>query len=91
VTNPSINYWKFEVIYRFEMGISSSSINFKKNSPPSNGNCSINPLNGTTTTLFNISCSNWFDENGIKDYSFYGFIFYLFIRMIVFLIFSLDK
>ncbi len=54
------------------MGISSSSINFKKNSPPSNGSCSINPLNGTTTTVFTISCLNWFDENGIKDYSLYS-------------------
>jgi hypothetical protein len=76
LNNPSINYWKFEVIYLFSIGISSSSIYFKKNSPPENGTCSINPRNGTTTTLFYISCSNWFDENQIKDYSVYGFTFY---------------
>ncbi|CAF1688849.1 unnamed protein product [Adineta ricciae] len=29
------------------------------------------PFNGTTNTLFTISCPNWFDENGIKDYSLY--------------------
>jgi hypothetical protein len=28
-------------------------------------------LNGTTTTLFTISCSNWFDEDNIKDYLVY--------------------
>ncbi len=62
-------------------------MNFKKNSPPSNGNCSINPFNGTTTTLFNISCSNWFDENGIKDYSFYGFFFFSFLTKKFFFLF----
>jgi hypothetical protein len=78
VNNPLINYWKFEVIYLFSIGISSSSIYFKKNSPPSNGSCSIDPLNGTTRTLFNISCSNWFNENEIKDYSVYGLILFSF-------------
>ena len=33
----------------------------------------ISPSNGTTTTLFQISCPNWFDEDGIKDYSLYSF------------------
>jgi hypothetical protein len=47
-------------------------MNFIINQPPSNGSCSINPLNGTTTTLFTISCPNWFDEDGVKDYSLYG-------------------
>jgi len=37
-----------------------------------NVTCSIWPLNGTTTTSFQISCSNWFDEDGIKDFSLYS-------------------
>ncbi|CAF1506830.1 unnamed protein product [Adineta ricciae] len=63
--------WKFEVVYQFESEISISSLNFLLNQPPSNGSCSINPLNGTTTTLFHITCFNWFDSNGIKDYTLY--------------------
>ncbi len=72
INNPQINLWKFEVTYKFVLSkTSSSSINFILNSPPTNGTCSINPLNGTITTLFTISCQNWFDLNGIKDYSLY--------------------
>ncbi|CAF3978323.1 unnamed protein product [Rotaria sp. Silwood2] len=47
------------------------AIDFMINSPPKNGTCTISPLNGTTTTLFTITCSNWIDNNGIRDYSFY--------------------
>ncbi len=47
-------------------------MNFILNQSPQNGSCSINPLNGTTTTSFTVSCSKWFDENGIQDYSLYG-------------------
>jgi len=78
MNNLSIIYWKFEVIYKFQMGISSSSIYFKKNSVPSNRNCSINPPNGTISTLFNIVCSNWFEENEIKDYSVFGVFLFSF-------------
>jgi hypothetical protein len=70
--NSQIEYWSFEVTYSFAWGIGSSAINFVINQPPQNGSCTISPLNGTTSTLFTISCLNWFDENGIKDYSFYG-------------------
>jgi hypothetical protein len=72
LSNPQINFWKFEVIYTFISETSSSALNFIINQPPSNGSCSINPLNGTTSTLFDISCPDWFDEEGIKDYSLYG-------------------
>lgn len=64
--------WQFEVVYTFQLETSSSSLNFIVNKPPMNGSCSINPHNGTTTSLFYISCSNWFDEDGIGDYSIYG-------------------
>lgn len=69
--NPSQNLWRFEVVYQFATENSSSSLNFIINTPPSNGSCEINPSNGTTNTLFNISCSNWFDDDTIKDYLLY--------------------
>ena len=62
-----MNLWKFEVVYTFLSETSSSALNFIINQPPYNGSCSINPLNGTTSTLFTISCPNWFDADGIKD------------------------
>jgi len=69
---PSIQLWKFEVVFSFPTQISTSALNFIINQPPQNGSCSISPSNGTTTTQFTISCSNWFDEDGIKDYSIYS-------------------
>ena len=72
VENPAVQYWRFEVIYRFTSAISSSALSFVMNRPPSSGSCSISPSNGTTSTLFTITCSAWSDENGIKDYSIYG-------------------
>lgn len=75
LNNTKVNRWRFEVIYSFSFGISSSSLDFLINRPPSsNSSCSIDPRNGTITTLFTITCSNWFDENGIKDYSLYGLL-----------------
>ena len=58
LSNKKINLWRFEVVYSFPTEISSSALNFRINQVPQNGSCSINPLNGTTTTLFTISCSN---------------------------------
>ncbi|CAF4213124.1 unnamed protein product, partial [Adineta steineri] len=72
LNNPQINLWRFQVIYGFTLQASSSALNFVINQPPINGSCSISPYNGTTSTSFNISCSNWFDEDGIKDYSIYA-------------------
>ncbi|CAF4054709.1 unnamed protein product [Adineta steineri] len=72
LSNPQINLWRFEVIYTFPSEISSSSLNFIINQPPVNGSCSITPLRGTTSSLFDISCPNWFDEDDIKDYSIYS-------------------
>ena len=62
-------HWKFEVIYQFERMNSSSALNFEINPPPSNGSCEINPRNGTTNTLFNITCSHWKIKENIKEYS----------------------
>jgi hypothetical protein len=76
IENNQTKYWRFEVVYTFENTESSSSIHFILNDSPSNGSCLIDPLNGTITTLFTISCSNWFDKDQIKDYSiFCSFLF----------------
>ena len=72
LVNPQIIYWKFEVIYSSLNGTGASALNFLVNAPPRNGSCSINPLNGTTMTLFTITCSNWLGENNINDYSLYS-------------------
>jgi hypothetical protein len=47
-------------------------LSFVINQPPTNGSCSITPLNGTTSTSFTIICSHWQDPDGIKDYSIYS-------------------
>jgi len=74
LNNPQINLWQFEVVYTMTSGINSNTLNLVINQPPSNGSCSINPLNGTITTLFTVSCPYWVDENGVKDYSLYGIV-----------------
>jgi hypothetical protein len=68
-SKPSVDLWRFEVVYSFAWGRSASASDFLINRPPSNGSCSISPRNGTTLTLFTVSCPDWFDEDGIKDYS----------------------
>ena len=70
--NSQFNLWRFEVIYGLPSEISSSALDFAINQPPSNGSCSINPFNGTTSTIFHVFCTDWFDKNGIKEYSLYG-------------------
>ena len=72
LNNRQINFWRFAVVYTFPTEIGMSALNFIINQPPSRGSCTINPQNGTTTTLFTVSCSDWFDSDGIKDYSLYG-------------------
>ena len=67
--NSSTEFWRFEVVYQFLTENSSSSLNFQINLSPRNGSCSIFPRNGTIVTRFTISCLDWFDEDGIRDYS----------------------
>jgi hypothetical protein len=69
-----MNLWRFEVVYKFLLATSSSALNFIINPPPSNGSCLINPQNGTTSSLFTISCPDWFDQDGIEDYSLYSIL-----------------
>ncbi len=71
LNNRDIIYWRFEVVYTFPNESSLSALNFVINQRPENGSCSIDPPNGTTTTLFTINCTDWIDEDHIKDYSFY--------------------
>ena len=75
LANTTIDYWRFEVVYDLPSGTSSSALSFVVNQPPRNGSCAVGPLNGTTSTMFTVTCSNWQDADGIKDYSVYsGFI-----------------
>ena len=71
INNSHIDYWRFEVTYAFLHENSSSALNFVINKPPDKGSCSISPRNGTTSTVFTISCTGWIDEDEIQDYSFY--------------------
>ncbi|CAF1364022.1 unnamed protein product [Adineta steineri] len=72
INNPLIIYWCCEVVYSSGLKLSSSAINFIINQPPERGSCSIDLINGTTSTLFTISCFNWFDKDNLNDYSFYN-------------------
>jgi hypothetical protein len=72
---PSQTIWKIELnVYVPRTTTSgSTSILFLVNFPPINGSCDITPKNGTTNTLFSISCWNWFDTDGYLDsFSYYG-------------------
>ncbi len=76
--NKETIYWRFEVIYSFLSGNSTQVFDMELNEEPKNGSCLINPSNGTMLTSFTINCSNWFDRDEIKDFTFYGLIFILF-------------
>jgi hypothetical protein len=68
---PTVRFWRFEVTYTFLIDTSSSALNFQINQPPMNGSCSIQPNNGTTTTVFHVSCIDWVDQDEIGDYALY--------------------
>lgn len=71
--NLNVIFWRFEIVYNTSMTEkSSSALHVQVNQPPRAGHCSITPSNGNTSTIFSISCQDWFDEDGIKDFSFYG-------------------
>src|SRR4051812_1727582 len=75
IDNNEILYWRFEFIYLFEFEtIINKRFDIKINQKRENGFCRIDPLNVTSETFFTINCSNWIDNDGIKDYSFYGII-----------------
>jgi hypothetical protein len=73
--HSSIIIWKIEL----EVHISSrnvsgkSSMLFSVNFPPLLGYCTVNPVNGTTQTIFDIKCENWIDSEGsVSNFVFYG-------------------
>jgi hypothetical protein len=73
--HSSIIIWKIEleVIISSRNVSGKSAISFFVNFPPRFGNCSMNPENGSTKTLFGIKCLNWFDiEGSVFNYVFYG-------------------
>ena len=65
--------WSFEVTYRSSSSTSSASTRFKLNEPPSGGTCELSPaIGGNTSTRFMITCLDWTDSDGIRDYSLFG-------------------
>ncbi len=78
--HSSILIWKIEL----EVHISSrnvsgkSSMLFFVNFPPRFGDCTVNPVNGSSNTFFLIKCTNWVDSEGsVSNFVFYGkFIFF---------------
>lgn len=68
--------WKIElnVFFPIQNISGSASIFFMVNFPPKDGSCGINPKNGSTSTLFTISCLNWIDSDGnVDSFAYYGF------------------
>ena len=70
--NRTIVYWRFQVIYSFKSQISEKEFDIELNGIPRNGRCSIDPPNGTMLTRFIVNCFEWYDEDGIKDFTVYG-------------------
>ena len=70
--HKEILYWRFEVIYFIESKNINQTFDIKMNESPQNGFCSIEPSNGTMNTSFTMTCSNWIDDDGVKDYICYG-------------------
>ena len=58
--------------FLFVSASSSSALTLVINRSLYNGSCSIDPSNGTTSTVFTLFRPHWFDENEIKDYSIQG-------------------
>ena len=50
-----------------------TAMNFIVNKAPVNGSCSITPKEGRTgQDYFNLTCSNWTDDQKVAEYMFYG-------------------
>jgi hypothetical protein len=78
---PSQNIWKVEmnVFFPIQNISGSASVIFLVNFPPKNGSCIMNSNNGSTNSLFSISCLNWIDLDGNIDYfAYYGLSCYIF-------------
>ena len=66
-TFRSIDFWRFRLVSKLD---GRADFLLEMNDSPSNGSCSIFPLSGDIWTIFTVTCSNWFDQHGIEDYSF---------------------
>lgn len=69
------NVWKVELntFFPIQNVSASASVVFLVNFPPKNGSCSMNYNNGSTDTLFSISCLNWIDSDGnVDSLAYYG-------------------
>jgi len=64
-------YWRFELIYLFESQTYNQTFDIEINQPPRNGYCSVHPQNGSSIDLISINCSEWYDDDDIKDYTIY--------------------
>ncbi|CAF3507643.1 unnamed protein product [Rotaria sordida] len=77
LSNPAVIYWKFESTYtvttRNGVATGTGAVRFVINSPPQNGTCTSDRTNGTTMTLFQFTCLNWADADGISGYTFYAY------------------
>lgn len=71
-TYSNVTKWHFHAFYLFNTEQAKGTITLNVNQPPRNGSCSMDPKNGTISTLFSVSCRNWYDDDDIKDYSIYG-------------------
>ncbi len=83
--HSSIKVLKIELeVYVSSRNVSGkSAISFFVNFPPRLGDCTVNPVNGTTQTLFGIKCANWIDSEGrVFNFAFYGKLFYFKIKLI---------
>ena len=70
--HPHIDFWRFEVIYTSTSTKSLGAVHFQLTRLAENGSCSVQPANGTTSTVFTIVCTQWQDDDGIQDYTVYS-------------------
>ncbi len=76
--HSSIIIWKIELeFHKSSRNVSGkSSMLFSVNFPPRFGDCTVNPVNGSTNTFFGIKCTNWIDTDGsVSNFVFYGKFF----------------
>lgn len=73
--NPQQIIWKIELnVFSSTQNLTGyTSILLYVNFPPIPGSCNVDPLLGTTSTLFTLTCVGWFDSDGLLiSYAFYG-------------------
>lgn len=87
MNNPQQVIWMVELnLFISSRNVSgSSSIILYVNFPPISGICNINPLWGTTETVFTLSCFGWLDPDGfLISYAYYGILYAQFPHILIF-------